>query len=376
VLTVGQERRLSSMTIPAKSMTKCDKPSSTFMFTLSSHEKRLCRENYTVPVKSAANVITQACQRVRPMDLCEAVGLDPKQLNAPDDRIPLRKLVALFEEGAKLTREPAFGLRVGAKTEFRTFDLLGYIVMNSATLEEALSSAVRYFPLWTDGAGFRTQRDGSAVHFAWEYADPEIGECRQDSEMTLLAASKIGSLLAGDVRPREVHFQHSAPKDASEHRRLFGAPVFFCMPANQLIFNRAALASRVKGADQGLCALLVRYADDLLRQAAHHRLLTDRTQVALRRCLRHGDRRVATVAHEMGMSVRTLQRGLRAKGYSYGNLLAKVRRELAEQHLQDSEMAVSEVAYHLGYTQPSEFHRAFRAWTGTTPRQYRRSALP
>jgi AraC-like DNA-binding protein len=145
------------------------------------------------------------------------------------------------------------------------------------------------------------------------------------------------------------------------------------MPANQLIFDRAALASGMKGADQQLFKLLVRYADDLLVALIGRSSFPDLVRAALRQSLLNRDTQVQTVARRMGLSTRTLQRQLRAQGSSFRGLLSGVRRELAEQYLRDPALGIDEVAYFLNFSQTSEFHRAFQAWTGTTPRRYRSS---
>jgi AraC-like DNA-binding protein len=365
------------MMIPAKILTKHDTEFDSGIFTSARlHKRTVCREIYTVPVKSAANVIAEASSRVRPIDLCAAAGLDSSQLNDRDGQIPFQQLVALYETAASLTNEHAFGLHVGARTDFRAFDVFGYIIMNSATLGDALNNAVRYFPLWTNGALFRTERERAAMRFIWEYADPRITECRHDCEMTLLSAAKIGRfLLARPRAPREVHFQHPAPRDSSEHWRLFGASVHFRMPANQLIFDQDALASPLDNADHELCSILVRYANELLAQASHRRSFIERTQLTLLRRLRNGEPRLTKVASSMGVSARTLQRQLKAQGLSFRALLNTLRRELAEKYIHNPEIEISEIASLLGYAEASEFHRAFRAWTNTTPRQYRRAGV-
>jgi AraC-like DNA-binding protein len=346
------------------------------MFTPQVHASEGQTETYTVPAKSAERVIAEASSRVRTLELCEAVGLDAGKLSDLACRIPLKQLVALYETAARLTNEPAFGLRVGARASLRTFDVFGYIIINSATLEDALNNAVRYFPLWTNGTLFRTEREGSAMRFIWEYADPSIAECRHDCEMTLLTAARIAHLLVARHRaPKEVHFQHSAPRHSFEHRRLFGTSVYFRMAANQLIFDREALASRLNNADHELCRVLVRYADDLLAHAGCHRSLTERTQMALRRRLLNGEPQLSKVASSLGISARTLQRQLKARGLSFRALLNTLRRELAEQYLRDPEIGISEIASLLRYAEVSEFHRAFRAWKETTPGRYRRAAI-
>ena len=80
-------------------------------------------------------------------------------------------------------------------------------------------------------------------------------------------------------------------------------------------------------------------------------------------------------AHALGMSPRTLRRRLADEGTTFSNLLAEVRRDLAQRYLGDRALSIAEVAFILGFSEASAFHRAFRRWTNTTPRQFRLSAL-
>src|SRR5262245_47273905 len=109
------------------------------------------RDTATVPVASVGNVLA-AAPRVRRPELCDAVGPEPARLCDPVARIPIAQLAEAYEVAARLTRDPWFGLHVGAAIEHRNYGLLGYIALNSATLGDALAHVVRYLPLWTAGA--------------------------------------------------------------------------------------------------------------------------------------------------------------------------------------------------------------------------------
>src|SRR5262249_52451854 len=168
-----------------------------------------------IPVKSAKSVVAAAATRIRPGALCESVGLDSSQLDDPSRRIPIKQLVALYESAARLTNDDAFGLHMGERTELHNYDLLGYIAMNSPTVGEALQRTARYLPIWTDGARFKLDTEGSAVRCSWEYMDDSIAECRQGCEMALLTLAKVGRRLlrTANWTLREVRFRHPAPKD-------------------------------------------------------------------------------------------------------------------------------------------------------------------
>jgi AraC-like DNA-binding protein len=327
-------------------------------------------DSYTVPTRSALNPIAAASPRVTAQELCEAVELDVQRLDDPHGRLPMSQLIALYEVAARMTKDSAFGLHVAVGTALQAFGVLGYILMNSATVGLALERLVRYLPIWTDGASFTLQREGRLVHLIWQYAATSGTESRHDCEMTLLSAVKL-SQLSTLAQPSEVRFQHSSPKNVSEHRRLFRAPVYFHTPRNELIFEISALNAPMKNVDPDLCDLLIGMAEEMLAVASSKSDSVERIRLAVKQSLGMGDTRLKSVSRTVGMSARALQRKLQEHGTSLRALLSEVRQQRAEQTLRDPQISVAEIAYLLGYSHPSEFHRAFRGWTGNSPRQYR-----
>jgi len=359
--------------IPAKELTERDTKSRIGPFELELWPDAMDRPALTVPAKSVRNVMAAASPRIETERICQTVGIESAQLSDPCARVPIKQLVAAFETAAQLTGDGAFGLHVGVRTQIRSFGLFGYIVMNCSTFSEALDRVARYFPLWTDGAAFRVIRDGSAAHLTWEYLDPSVVNYRHDCEMTLLCVAKISHFLCDErYRPREIHFQHAAPKDASEHKRLFQTPVHFSKGFNQLIFDKTMLTAPLRSADPELLELLIQFGDSLLAGISTHRTLVDRARIALRQAILKGDVQLNTVSRSLGLGARTLQRKLKVHGVTYNELLSSTRRGLAEHYLRASQMTLREISDRLAFARPGEFHRAFRQWTGKTPHQFRR----
>jgi AraC-like DNA-binding protein len=85
---------------------------------------------------------------------------------------------------------------------------------------------------------------------------------------------------------------------------------------------------------------------------------------------RVGARQVAEALH---VSVRSLQRKLADKGTSFAQLLEDTRRELARQYVSNSRLSVGEITYLLGFSDPANFTRAFRRWTGQSPSAFRQT---
>ncbi len=329
----------------------------------------------TISVKAVGKIIDAAkLAGVEPSELYHAVGLNPAVLDDPDNRIPFSQLVALYEHGARLSGDDDFGLHVGERTSVKMFDIVGYAVMNSPTLGDALSRAVRYHMIWNDGAEFRLETDGEKSRLVYHYVDLNGAECRQDCEMTLALIMTFGRRVTGiDWTPREVRFQHHAPTDASEHQRIFRAPVHFESTASELVFENALLQLPLVEADAELCAVLDRHAEELLAKLPRRGGLSDEVRALLRQAISGGDAGLEAVSQQLGLSPRTLQRKLKEEQTSHQDLLDELRRDLSVRYLREPEMAICEVAYLLGFSEPSAFHRAFRRWTGTTPRVYRRT---
>ena len=87
--------------------------------------------------------------------------------------------------------------------------------------------------------------------------------------------------------------------------------------------------------------------------------------------MRQGEPDQIDLARKHGMSERTMQRRLKAEGTTFAALVDEVRTDLAKMYLADDKLAVFEVAFLLGYSEPSAFNRAFKRWLGTSPTEYR-----
>ena len=328
----------------------------------------------SIQAKAVEKIIKSAAARGVPARaLYEAIKLNPDVMTDPDQRIPFAQVVQLYERAAELTGDDAFGLHVGEAVDPKAFDVLGYAVINSPTLGEALDRMVRYNFIWTNGSWFSVDAGARLTRIVYDYLDDSIKDRRHDSEMTLAAIATLGRIVTNaNLSPVRVAFQHNRPGDTREHERIFQCPVEFDADKNQYFLDSTALALPIVRADPGLCAVLDRHAAELIAKYPRAVMLPDRVRTLIKNQLSGGNAAVDRIAEHLGMSSRTLQRKLQASGTSHQGLLDEMRHELALRYLQEPEMAVCEVAYLLGFSESSAFHRAFKRWTGTTPNEFRR----
>lgn len=331
---------------------------------------------YEIPVSAALKFVEAARARgVAPETLCAAAGLDPSVLEDADNELPFALLLELAECGARLTGDDAFGLRVGQRADARAYGLLGYVTINRRTFGEALGAVIRYQRIRTKAVEFTLDVAGADAHLAYHYRACGVAPRgrRQESEEMLSTMTRVGRGLTGvEWAPREVHFEHEEPADTGEHARIFRAPVRFRRPLTKLIFDASVLDLPLVGADPALGSLLERQAEELLAGSQSRGDFAGRVREVIREGLPGGEARVDAVCRRLGVSPRTLQRRLRGEGTTFQDLLEETQRALAEFYLRKPDVAICEVSYLTGFSQPSAFHRAFRRWTGLTPREFRR----
>ena len=129
-------------------------------------------------------------------------------------------------------------------------------------------------------------------------------------------------------------------------------------------------------ADPNLLQVLEHYIEDLLSRLPRGQRIEGRLRQYVMKSLKNGPPRLAEAARCLGMSPRTLQRRLKDKGLIFDRVVDETRCQLAESYLESSKLTASEIAYLLGYSELSAFTRAYRRWTGSTPKATRRRAKP
>jgi AraC-like DNA-binding protein len=326
----------------------------------------------TVFARSVRKIADAVAPSGNARHLLKAVGLDRDALRDPHLRIPYADMMMLSELASRMTKDAAFGLHVGEHVEQNSYGIVGYSVVSSATLGEALRSLERYLPIWTNGGTFKLDVEPTVVHFRWNYSNGSLPEPRHDVEMTMAAVARFNRLSEGAPwTPREVWFAHPKPKEVSEHARIFRAPVRFGMPVTSLLLDGPLLNLPMRGANSVAHQVLTAAADELLAMDPQKTNLTQSVLSFIRQRLSGGDFSLHEASRHLGLSRRTLQRRLRQESSSHRLLVEQARRDLSRCLLLGSHVTATEAAYALGFSDPTAFHHAFQRWHGLPPQAYR-----
>ena len=332
----------------------------------------LAEDGHTLLVSTAA--MLDPALRTYGLDLGEVladIGVDPGAYSNPSGRVPTPVMRRVWVRAVELTGDPCFGLTLSAVLQPVALHGLGLSMLSSDTLKSAIVRAVRYhrivstilrIELSTVGQSYRV-----AISSRSRYAPPVPASV--DATMAILL-QMLRLTASSPVSPTQAWFEHTAPDCHQRFDDFFGCRVKFCQEQNLMIFDRATLDRELPSFHPELARandrVVIDYLDSFERQSLEMRV---RQQII--DDLPNGTPSECDVAAQLCMSLRNLQRQLKAKGSSYQRILDETRKALAIRYLEDNKRQLVEISYLLGYSEQSNFNRAFKRWTGTSPHRHR-----
>jgi AraC-like DNA-binding protein len=306
--------------------------------------------------------------------LLARMGLKESDLDDPDAKVPLEAQTVMWEALAELPSSETLGVRLGRSVLVGELGVVGWAMLHAPNARAVIESIRRYGTLFGDPyvPEIDDDADRTIIHRVF---DERIARTRVLPEYapasTVVLLRQLTELPPEEPLALEVWFQHAAPRDRSEHDAIFGCPVLFDASETRLVLSRRALERPIVGRDPALYEYLDRHALALAKTFPDAKSLAARVRSELGSALSTGEPTQVEIARRLALSERSLQRHLKAEGHSFAELLEGVRQELARSYLRDPALSVSEVAFLLGYSEPSSFHRAFKRWEGEAPSEFR-----
>jgi AraC-like DNA-binding protein len=304
-------------------------------------------------------------------------GIDPDIAAYPDRRVSLETVSELNRKASELVEDDFIGLHQGEV--FTGFsNILGYVLMNCRDAAEAIEKYTKYQQIVDEGRILLCDIRDDQVSLQYRIADSSPHDDHHHTEHLMMGMVTYSRILTGwDSKEgyREVHFVHEAPRDTSEYERLFQCKPHFSSHMNALIFDKAFLSLPILQPNRELLVVLEGYAREVLSKLQADDSHANKVKQVIVNILRGESPTIGMIASRVNMSIRNLQLKLKEEGTTYSTLLAEGRRELAQAYLKDRNVPIEEIAYLLGFSEPSVFHRTFKRWTGTTPGLYRKQVM-
>ena len=305
-------------------------------------------------------------------ELMSVVGLSTDKLVDPDSRIRLSSMLKLWRAVIDGLSDPTLGLNVGSSVGVSEMGLVGYAMYHSRDLRSALHRLAHYMRILSEAVVFKIEESDEQAMLIWQ-VHPSMVALRHPVELGVnLILTMARDITGVDIAPININLPSSRPESMTPYRTRFRCPVSFSHPITSITFSREQMDLPAAATDPTLAGYLDELAAKTLAPLVERNkdLVTD-VRYTLWSILANGRPDLGGVAREMGISERTLQRHLAEEGSSFSKVLDDLRRDLADEFLIDRNLAVSEVAFLLGYSEPSAFQRAFRRWRGVSPRRFR-----
>lgn len=306
--------------------------------------------------------------------LFKQVDLDPEHLYDPNARFPYTHVRQLWEQAIRLSADPCLGLRMAKFWHPSDFHALGYAWLASPTLKEALLRAVRYFHIVsTDPEELLLEDTGDSYRFIVDTS--KVQQRGMDEEYDLLV-TMIVELCRKSSRtnfnPIKVELQRTAPKCAGDFEAYFQCPVLFSAEQNIIHFAKNEIDMLLPTANFDMLVASDKIITDYLAQLRREDIAVQ-VKSKLIESLSSGHVTQDSIASALNMSTRNLQRRLQLEGISFKLLLDETRKDLSQQYIKNSNLSMHEITFMLGFSEPSNFTRAFKRWTGYSPSEYRLS---
>jgi AraC-like DNA-binding protein len=326
-------------------------------------------------VGSWARFLAQGLQEcgVDSYQLFLEAGIDLSQSEDPNLRFPVHKMSRVWQLVEEKTGDPCFPLTLAASANPSMYNALGLSMVSSRTVGEAMTRACRFSQVASEGATILLEeREDGDVDLVMRMTDEQRAVVTtQAMEAFMATAAQIfRSISRTDFAPLGVYFSHNRESYRETYERFFQAPLFFDAAEYKIHLPRWALDIKCDQAnpelansiDNWMQDYLARFESDLL-SARVRRLLTER--------LPDGAFRQEEVASALAMSSLSLQRGLQKEGTSFKNLLEVTRQDLGIKYIGEKRLSIIEICCMLGFSDQSNFTKAFKRWTGKTPYSYR-----
>ena len=314
--------------------------------------------------------------------LREDYGIDPEPVylqadipltppESPQLRYPLSKMRKLWKLSREACGDDAIGLKTGCHAKPTHFYAFGYSWLASSTLLDAMQRLTRYTQVLSTASVVvsLTETDDSYA-IASIFPDPANAPAKEGMDAGMTALLALCDVVAEkEICPLRVELAWPAPLHPETYREALRAPIFFDAKVAAIHFDKGVLREPLPRSAPDVAKATDRVAERYIETLEPQKVASQVRQLLIA-LLPSGKVDQDLVSGRLNRSTSTLQRQLKSEGLNYRDVLESTQRGLAETYLRDRRYSLAQVTYLLGFSEQSNFSRAFKRWTSMSPRQY------
>ncbi|AYB31484.1 AraC family transcriptional regulator [Chryseolinea soli] len=297
--------------------------------------------------------------------LCQRMGIDPHVLTEAEKHMDWEAAADFWVPAVEMTGDEQLGLHIGQHIGASAFGMLGYLSQSCKTLEDALTTIVKFNATISSIFKYKLEFSEGLVHVGFEpiplYEKKYPESARQAVDVSATSfAMQMSRLTGKNLRPVYVEFTYSK-RAPQEYERVFHAPVKFNAQRNGVTITREQYVTPIISYDKSLFALFNAMLVKKQNALSNENTLPEKIRSLLLFDFNGQVPALEIMASHLSMTPRTLQRKLTDEGTSYRALSHQLRKELATEML-NTNLKKQEIASLLGYTDDSTLRRQVKAW--------------
>ncbi len=318
--------------------------------------------------------------------LREEYGIDPEPVfseaglplappESPQLRYPLVKIRKLWGLSREASGDESIGLKTGQYAKPTHFYAFGYSWLASSTLLGAIQRLTRYFQLMsTSSVEVRLTETADSYALSAVFPDKSRSPPKEGIDCGMSAILALCDIVAEkEICPLRVELTCPASVHPEAYRDMLRAPIAFNAEVGTFHFDKDSLRAPLPHGTPDVARATDKIAEQYIETLDPHNVASQIRRLLID-LLPSGKVDQELVSSRLNRSTSTLQRQLQVEGMSYREVLESTQRSLAETYLRDKKHSHAQIAYLLGFSEQSNFSRAFKRWTSMSPRQYQESS--
>ena len=299
------------------------------------------------------------------------VGLTEDLFTNPSNKISIAHTMEVWRAIIEETGREDIGLKCGQQVKFPTLGVLGYVMMNSDSMGQAVDKLCKYQRLVASLAFWEKSQEFGYTTYELQLMEPWEPLFRYTIDFMVIGVTGfIKDNTARALLPTEIALNYEPTNQEPYHEIFSPAQIRFNSPSIYIKYLTQDLNNPILGSNHEM----LQYFEQLLADKVYAHdavnLVSRKVRETIRKSLTAEIPSVQNVARELTMSVRSLQQHLKQEGYSYRSLLREVRRDLAIEQLKRGKLSITDITFLAGFSDISVFSRNFKKWTGLSPSQF------
>ncbi len=275
----------------------------------------------------------------------------------------------LIRSLAKMSGKHYCGMLMGIRQDIRFLGIIGYLMQQSNNVFDALMALSKHLSIHSP-TPVKIENYGKLSSINYINILP-FNRQSYTNEVAMAQAMVVMKAICGNqFKPEAVHFNHSRMSDITQYKKTFRAPIYFEQVRTELIYNSALNEQAILRADPLLKEILIKQIEQI--QTEEITDLRSQIEILIRRSLQSQRYQINHIAKNLSMHPRTLQRKLKEMGISYSEVIENIRKEVATERLENSNITIMQLSDYLGYKDNTAFTRAFKKWFKVTPIEWRK----